>query len=414
MSVKTNCIVLPLALSTGVFLSACGESTSSDSGPDFGKTPAPDTSFNQQALLKNLTDNVITPVFEEFSAISAVQIQAVEAYCEQETAAGLGNATNEQVITAHNEAKVSWRNAMNVWQQAEVMKIGPLSENDSLLRYKIYSWPVVNSCSVDFEVVNFRVGEVNGQPYNIANRTPSRRGLAALEYLLFNEQLNHSCTTSTQPETWNNQTDEYRKVARCEFAAEVARDVNNNAQELLSAWTGTDGYASILKQAGSSNSIFETEHQGVNVISDAMFYLDSFTKDGKIAEPLGLLANTCGAQACPESVESKLSANSLNNIVNNLLGFEKLLTGDDKGTGFVDYLIDVDDKATADAMVADVANAITTTKAYEKSLAETLTADVDRVEQTHSDVKKITDKLKADFINSLALELPTTAAGDND
>ena len=54
-----------------------------------------------------------------------------------------------------------------------------------------------------------------GQPFNIANRTPSRRGLAAIEYLLFNEQLNHSCTTSTQPENWDNQTDEYRKVARC-------------------------------------------------------------------------------------------------------------------------------------------------------------------------------------------------------
>ena len=74
-------------------------------------------------------------------------------------------------------------------------------------------------------MVNFRLGEVNGQPYDIANRTPSRRGVAALEYLLFNEELNHSCTTSTLPENWDNlpifqpfQASEYSLYGRATFS----------------------------------------------------------------------------------------------------------------------------------------------------------------------------------------------------
>ncbi|MDO6445885.1 imelysin family protein [Colwellia sp. 1_MG-2023] len=419
MSVNINRTVLSIAVGTALLVSACGESTSSSSGPDFGTTPVPtptpnpDTNFNQQALLENITDNVITPVFEQFSILAAEQVPALTAYCQMETAAATGNATSEQVSASRDTAKVAWKNAMNVWQQAEVMKVGPLADNNGLLRDKIYSWPVVNSCSVDFEVVNFKAGVVNGQPYNIANRTPSRRGLAAIEYLLFNEQLNHSCTTSTQPENWNNQTDEYRKIARCEFAVEAAHDVNNSAQELIAVWSGSDGFANKLKAAGSNGNQFSTELEAINRISDGMFYLDTFTKDAKLATPLGLQANSCGAQACPEDVESEYSQHSINNIENNLQAFQKLLTGDE-GIGFIDYLIDVGDQDTADAMSSGVQLAIDGVQSYQNTLAETLVNNEAQVTQTHTDVKAVTDKLKIDFITSLSLELPVTSAGDND
>jgi predicted lipoprotein len=417
MSIKTHCTVVSWAISTAILVSACGESTSSEAGAGYGNTPAPSPivdSFNQQALLENLVDNVISPTFVEFADLATSQIQPIEAYCQLESEFALGNASIEQVNTAREQAKQAWRSTMNVWQQAEVMRVGPLAENDALLRNKIYSWPAVNTCSVDFEVVNYELGTVNGQPYDIANRTPSRRGLAALEYLLFNEQLDHSCTSTTQPENWNSQSDDYRKIARCDFAGEFARDINNNAQQLLTAWQGANGYGNTLKQAGTTDSDFTTELQAINEISDAMFYVDKFTKDGKLAEPLGILFNPCGGQACPETVESLFSGNSVSNIEQNLLAFAKLFSGDSSGVGFVDFLTDVGDQLTADEMTADITSAINNTQNYEQSLADALTTDPDKVQQTHTDVKKITDKLKTDFIQSLALELPQTAAGDND
>lgn len=417
MSVFRNRSVLSLAVCSALFLSACGESTSTTVGPGLAPTPtptpSPDTGFNQKALLENIADNVITPVFSQFNGVSAAQIEAVNAYCEAETAASLGNATNEQVTELRDSAKSAWRDAINVWQQAELMKVGPLADNDGLLRDKIYSWPIVNSCSVDFEVVNFKVGEVNGQPYDIANRTPSRRGLAALEYLLFNEQLNHSCTSSTQPDNWDNQTDEYRKIARCEFAVEVAQDINNSSQELNSAWSGADGFANALKTAGNEGSQFSTELEAINKISDGMFYLDTFAKDGKLATPLGLSINDCGSQVCPEVVESVYAHHSVTHIENNLLAFQKLLTGD-AGVGFISFLIDVGDQETADSMSSNIQIAIDGMQAYQTTLAETLVNDEAQVITTHADVKKVTDKLKFDFITSLSLELPATSAGDND
>ena len=91
-----------------------------------------------------------------------------------------------------------------------------------------------------------------------------------------------------------------------------------------------------------------------------------------------------------------------------------LTVGEADGLGFSHYLADVGDEITADNINNYIAQAIAATENYQASLAVTLTTDPDKVLATHGDVKNITDKLKSDFITSLALELPKTAAGDND
>ncbi len=405
--------LLSAIATTTLLLSGCNQDSSSSAGEDYNQKKDTDTEFNQLAMITHLTDNVITPTFENFLSQAQQQSTSVTEYCSAEQAFAKQEIDQQTLTTAHDAAQGQWRATMDIWQQAELMLLGPLKDDDGALRNKIYSWPTVNSCGVDYDVVYFLDGTVNGKPYDITLRTPSRKGLAALDYLLFNPNLAHSCDITAAPPTWDNLTPTEQKIARCNFASEVAKDITNNATTLLDLWTAADGYANKLKQAGSTGSEFETEHDAVNRISDVMFYLDSSTKDGKLAEPLGLVVNECGAQACPEAVESKYSAHSLINILNNLIGFEKLLTGSE-GQGFAEYLNDVGDEETANAMTSDISNAISAINAYEQSLAETLANNPSQVEQTHADVKKVTDKLKTDFINSLALELPKTSAGDND
>jgi len=403
---------LSAAIAMALLVSACGESSSSSSGEEYGdKTPI-ETGFDEGALITNLVDNVVTPTFESFVIKSTEQASLVDGYCLQEQAFADGLATQTDVDNAKGEAKLGWNSAMETWQQAEIMAMGPLLDNDSLLKNNIYSWPVVNSCAVDYDVVFFKGGVVNGAPYDITKRTSSRKGLAALEYLLFNDDLADSCETGS-PEDWNNQSEGYRKVARCEFATEVALDIVNSANSLVTQWTAADGYAAMLKQAGNEGSEFATQHDAVNRISDAMFYLDSKTKDVKLAEPLGLFINECGSAPCPEEVESKYASQSITHILNNLLAFNRLLSGDD-GSGFVDFLIDSNAQDIADTMSSDVQLALSDVQAYQQSLAITLAENPEQVFQTHAEIKKVTDQLKTDFINSLALELPQTSAGDND
>ncbi|XPF96303.1 imelysin family protein [Colwellia sp. RE-S-Sl-9] len=413
----TKAKLLSVVVSTALLLTACNQDVSSSQGEDFNRGSGGEntnTDFNQLTLITSLTDNVISPTFEAFKVEAKKQQELVASYCSSEYSFAESTIEQSALEQTKNNAKEQWRATMNIWQQAELMQLGPLLEDDNLLRNNIYSWPTVSTCGVDFDVMFFKDGTVNGQPYDIRFRTVSRKGLDALEYLLFNENLEHSCETSAAPTGWNNLTNTERKTTRCDFAVEVAKDIVNNADILLTQWNTAQGYATQLKQAGTSNSLFTTEHDAVNAISDALFYIDSFTKDEKLAIPLGLLANKCGSSACPEDVESPYSNHSLTNIKNNLLAFQKFFTGSETSIGFNDYLVDVGSTITATEIQKNITKALASIEKINSSLADTLENEPDQVEQIHTDVKGITDQLKADFITSLALELPATSAGDND
>ncbi len=413
---------LALVVAMAAILSGCGESTSSTAGSDYGdKTPStptpPTTTFNETKLLVNLTDNVITPTYQAFKTLATSQQQAVIDYCSAEKSYVAGSARTS-VDTSLTAAKTSWQQAMAVWQEIEVMQIGPLLANSSTLRNNIYSWPVVSSCGVDQDTMYFANGDINGTVYDISRRTATRRGLDALEYLLFNPILSHSCkTTPTVLNDWNKKSTEQQRITRCNFASEVSKDLIVNSDILLGEWLGDTGYANKLKTAGSQGSRFESAHAGVNAISDGLFYLDKISKDAKLAKPLGICKG-CTSGIHPESVESPYSDNSVNNLISNLKGFEKLFLGNGSNasntTGFDDYLIEQKSAATSTNMIASTKAAIAQLKTIEKSLATTLNENPDKITASHAKLKSLTDQLKNDFITNLALKLPETAAGDND
>ncbi|MCM2678110.1 imelysin family protein [Echinimonas agarilytica] len=391
------------ALALATLVVACGESTSSRQGDQFGQpsTP-PSTSFDQNQMLESMTDNVILPTFSEFANLTQTLDNSIGSYC---------SALSGSYADALAQAQTDWQATMTVWQMAELMQIGPLLENDGSLRNKIYSWPNVSTCAVDQDIV---LAEQPG--YDVAARTSTRKGLDALEYLLFNNNLDHTCTVfGTEPEGWNSRTEDDRRIARCEFAQLLSEDLNANASELLAAWQGTNGYAAILKNAGSAGSPFADVHEAVNDVSDSLFYTDKQTKDAKLATPVGLFANDCGLSPCAQNTESQFAFHSFENIAANLEALLQLyMGGEDGDIGFKDYLLDVGDSETAERMQAEIEEALAMTKAMDRNLKQLLEDDPEQVEQLHAEIKDVTDIMKNDFIQSLALELPATSAGDND
>lgn len=408
-----NLVLNSVAVGVILGLVACGESTSSTQGALFSQTATkpilPGNNFNQTLLLESLTDNVIVPTYTKFSQLATVQDTAIGLYCDAVTLQA------NDIDTKKLLAKQSWRDAMAVWQIAEVMQIGPLLDNNNALRNKIYSWPNTSACALDQDVV---LAEQAG--YDINSRTASRRGLDAIEYLLFNPNLDHSCTVfGTAPQGWNNRTNEDRTAARCGLAKMAATDLVSNSEELLTAWNGTansQGYAAILKNAGQVDSVFSNAQEAVNDVSDAIFYVDKLTKDAKLATPLGVFANDCGLVACPQNVESRFAYHSLQNIISNIQGLNMIFLGGetDTGIGFEDYLVDVGATDTAAQMRGDLTEVIEFALSLQASLADLLVQDPEQVQEVHDQLKDVTDTMKTDFIQRLALELPATSAGDND
>lgn len=391
-------------------LSACGGGGSGGGAA----SPACDQ-FDCQAMVNNLAENIMLPTVQSFAAEAVALESAIGGYC----------AALETVdeTTTRDTARTAWSDAMAVWQQVEVMQVGPLIDNTGTLKDEIYFWstqnpPATRACLYDQEVVTAEttVG------YDIGTRSVTRRGIAALEYLLFEENLNHSCppTVSSLSE-WNARPDAEKKAARCAFAQLAAARISDKADELETKWTEVNGYLHQVKNPGTGGR-FSSVQQVVNEISDALFYLEKETSDIKLAEPPGIKLNVCGdaGTVCPEAVESWFAAETKSHISENLLAFQKLFLGEAPGDadapGFSDFIAALGETTVADTMEADTESSLMAVAAIPGAVQEAVAdpVDVDTVTNAYNVAKNLTRQLKNQFVAILGLTIPDTAAGDND
>ena len=96
--------------------------------------------------------------------------------------------------TAREAAQQAWRDAMSIWQQAELMQVGPaggmgMVTAGETLRDRICSLTMVNTCRVDQELV----AENFGSPSFFDTALVNVMGLDALEYLLFHVTEDNTC-----------------------------------------------------------------------------------------------------------------------------------------------------------------------------------------------------------------------------
>lgn len=412
---------LTLFVAASSLLTACSDNIESQSGAGFdngipkqGQT----TNFDKQQLLIDLTEQVFLPTITGFETSSEQQLLAIKSYCNDLKTTG---SESQELKSA---AQSAWRAAMSDWQQLEVMQLGPLHDNDGALRNKIYSWPnPVNSCAVDQDVGHHEAGNISGTPYNIENRTNSRRGLDALEYLLFTNSIQHSCPNdSLAPRGWNDRPELERLIARCEFAVTAARDISNSAQQLSLAWTQDSGnqpsFSKLLtmQSSNTTNSKFADFDEAINHITDALFYVDKITKDAKIGQPIGLINNSCGSSECFVDIESRLSGHSLENIKANMTALLLVLEGTDPDnqTAFNDYLAAAEASGLATTMSNDINDVITFIGTFDDPFDVTVAYEPAKVQELYQKVKAVTDNLKSTFITILSLQLPASSAGDSD
>lgn len=393
-----------------------------DDGEQTGVGPT-DQSEQQNSwnpMLRNYADALIIPAYQTAAQSSeelASSAGALASYC--------GLIGSEQELDARAEAQQLWRETMANWQRAELYQLGPLADNSGTLRNRIYSYgstSTLNDCAVDQSVV-----QAQNDGFDITTRSYSARGLAALEYLLFNDDLGHQCAPLVNAtQSWNELPEVVRKEQRCDYAKLVAADIAQATQTLLQSW-----------QEDGGNYRFEFLHpsyteDNLKALSDAMFYVETHTKDLKLGIPTGIHTD-CRQVVCANAAEARFSQNALANIRNNLLEFKEMLRGG-QGLGFDDAIIEAGFPEVVEHFIADANLAIEIIDGSEQSLQQQLQAIEQSGERSacdnaaanpeteggpsvcrlHGALKRITDRLRTDFVTIVNLDLPDRAQSDND
>ncbi|MDQ3337812.1 MAG: imelysin family protein [Myxococcota bacterium] len=383
-----------------VLLAACG---GGEGSPD-----ARTDNFDRSAMLAHLSSNVLLPMQAAFDAKAAALPAVVSAYCDALDAGAVG-ATRDAAVTA-------WAAAVDSWEQADAVLIGPAAMTEKDLRYKIYAWPLLAPCGLDRDTASRWASEAS---YDIAVQPPNERSLLAIEYLLFSTDTNHTCPL--EPAGWSALAADLPR-ARCRLAHALAVDVAARGAQLHAAWRADGGnYVGDLANAGKSGSSIRSAQEGVNRISDGLFYVDRIVKDMKLAESAGIATNSCATvqTPCVAEVELRLSDRATPAIRANLVALRAVFTGSatagsTDGTSFDDFLRAVGQGELADRMISNLDASIAKANALPESFVGALSSSYADVVAAHKAINLFTDDLKTQFLTVLALDIPDEVASDND
>jgi uncharacterized protein len=394
-----------LSLAALLALPGCGDPPGGNGDPDAGH--ALNTLRHDVAL--SIATNVIVPTIAELEAATAALESAVDAY-----------ADDPANTTARDAARDAFHAAMEIAQRLEVMQVGPAAPMTAStiggegLRSQIYAWPLTNRCAINQQTVDEAYTDVDA----FESSPISVRGLGTLEYLLFDEAYTHECTSGA-PSPWPPVDEADLVFRRASYARTVSILIHRSATALATAWdpAGED-FLGQVDAAGVGTSVYPGAQEALNAMSDAMFYLDTETKDMKLAVPANLDMMSCAAVYCIQAVESPLTDRSVAHVRENLVAFRAMLIGGAPGStnlGFDDLLVELDRQALVDSMLTEIDEAIAECDGFPKPLEDALNGtDIASVYELYTEVKHVTDLLKSEFVGVLDLEVPLTAAGDND
>ncbi len=319
----------------------------------------------------------------------------------------IGSYCGAQNISTLDTAKAQWITTMASVQQLEVMQFDSIDAS----REHLYNWPLNDTCKVDLQVATGTT--------DITTVPNGRRGLNAVEYVLFEEDTLPSCISlSSSVEQWVAANDlAARKQARCEYAKVVVADLVDRAGVLETELATLDLAAK-----------FDSLQLAANSISDALFYVDKQSKDAKIK---AALPQASDGEFKATSLESQFAHISKEHLKNNLMGAKAIFTANGQ-TGFEGYLIAAGQSTLAANMVSSLDAAIANLDVIDEDLysvvlaASDVSACINTTEYVNADsniikfcalqvnIKTFTDFLKEDFVLALKFTKPAAADGDND
>jgi predicted lipoprotein len=349
--------------------------------------------FNCEQMLQDITAVASNNVDTLVTDLTQLDTDIVS-YCDLQDTASL------------NTAKAQWLVVMANVQQLEVMQFGLIEG----ARDNFYNWPLNDSCRLDVQIASAPLEDFD----TVSN---SRRGLNAVEYILFKPEVLASCASQFSAiSTWqSDNTSAEQKLARCEYAKRISADLVVTATELKAELVNYD-----------ITSEFTSLQAAANSISDALFYIDKQTKDAKIRD---VLPQESTGVFSANLLESQFALVSKTHLKNNLIGAKAILQA-----GLNDYLIASGQQSIATEMILTLDNAITNIDAISGNMNTAITgaseasacinnaangtydgsSDIQSICALQFNIKEFTDILKFEFAQTLSFIRPAIADGDND
>ncbi len=379
--------------------------------PGFDFTSPP---FTEAKMLANIGVKVIAPATAKLRL--QLEVLGLELQSLRERLANERHADTSAVESA-------WRSAMMSYHFLAAAAVGPMTDNRRQIADNLYGWPSFNPCGIDMEVESLaRTGVMNERILFTA------KGLAALEYLIFEPTLGTQCNPLNPrykpAHEWARKDARQKRADRIHYASEIVKDAVHYARELEQAW---DPEGANFSNTLINRTRYPDLHKAINALSDALFAFEE-VKDRRLGRPIGLHPDcTDDSGKCVTDIEHRWSGVSIEAMQARMRGFAAVFMGADFG---LDDLLISQNKASVSQAIEQALNQVLNAVNELRSLGtlENQIKDMDvaacrastsenrlvPVCALHADLKRLSQVMKIDFLAALSLTAPPSYQGDND
>ena len=176
---------------------------------------------DQSDVSNAMVDSVVLPSYSRLSNASQDLNQALQ------------NLVNNPTQSTFDKAKISWRSARKTWEVTETWAYGPAETLD--FDPNLDDWPVSTN-----ELAATLDSKSNFTAKTLQNLDTTSRGFHGIEYVLFGR---------------NNNLVEDLSSNELAYLKSAGEDLENNADGLLQAWSGSEGFGSTVVKADPRSAI---------------------------------------------------------------------------------------------------------------------------------------------------------------
>lgn len=338
----------------------------------------PATSFDKQALLVNIADQVILPNYLSFQTELLGLSNSFDEYAANPTVFGFENVQSKFIST------------YTAYQRISLYEFGPAEEVVVRSNFNVFPTDTVQIKN------NITLGTYN---LNLASNFDAK-GLPALDFLLFGNNI----TTADMNNQFAANTNKQR------YVKDLLGEMKLKIEIIIAGWKAYRGTFITSLGTDISSSIGY-------LINQLNFELD-YVKNAKIGIPLG--KKTLGIPL-PSNTEAFYSAKSLAFAIESLKAIEMIYLGRNSngndGLGFDDYLdhlkIDYNGESLNSAIKKQFAVAFAKLNAIPGKLSQQVVSNPTAVDTAYMELVKLLVLLKTDMPSNLGVVI-TYQDGDGD
>ena len=328
-------------------------------------------SFDRNALLVNIADNIIIPAYEDFSSKM-----------------GALNTAGETFTTTPNQANLealrsSWFAAYKVWQHIEMFDIGKAEE----LQFKFYMniYPVtVSDIEDNIASGSYDLNSVNNQ---------DAQGFPALDYLLHG--LADTDTAILEKFTNAENNDNYKN-----YITAVLNQMHTLTLSVVSDFKTQKGAFVTSTENTATSSLNK-------LINDYIFYYEKGLRANKFGIPAGTFSST----PLPDKVEGRykndvskeLALEALTAVQNLFEG--KHYNAETTGVSFKDYLITLNRTDIATSISNQFNTASTQVQTLENSFATQINTNNTEMTRSYDELQIAVVLLKVDMLQAFNISV---------